>query len=237
MLRHHHISEQSEAIPATHPIQNPHELIPRTRCSQKRPASVTTEGQEVQVSASVVAPQRSTHKSQNPHPWTPKGAAPDPSLLSLCGHFQQWYSHPYHGASNDLKVPRVRHPPKPKKPHEKRRVGSERQGSGEGLLWMHWRSRETQEQTRALCERRKECGTQNRLDARPVDHPAQENARTDTQKRRVGHLASHVLRQGAEIKEGFIAQKACDGEEVLASQTTPACRRQARNDGLVSLAA
>jgi hypothetical protein len=33
---------------------------------------------------------------------------------------------------------------------------------------------------------------------------------------------------GILIKEGFIAQKTCDGKPYLAS---PACRRQARNDG------
>ena len=55
MLRHHHITYQLEGVSGTHFVKNSHETVARSPRSQKRPPTVTTEGNEMQITAAIVA--------------------------------------------------------------------------------------------------------------------------------------------------------------------------------------
>jgi len=68
VLRHHHESQEQEISLGTHPREDFQKAVSRARGSQQRPPPVTTEGHEVQIALAVVASQRVTHQSQNPHP-------------------------------------------------------------------------------------------------------------------------------------------------------------------------
>ncbi len=83
VFRHYHVAQQLESVPRAHLPEYLHKTITRTSRAQVRPAAITTKRDEVQIAASVMPLQRIAHgrnagprKSQNPHPYKPKGAAP-----------------------------------------------------------------------------------------------------------------------------------------------------------------
>lgn len=92
MLRHHHIPKQLEPVPRTNLPEYLYKLIACASRPQVWPAPVTTKRDEVQIAAPVISLQRIAHgtdfslrKSQNPHPYKPKGAAPSVLLAANKG--------------------------------------------------------------------------------------------------------------------------------------------------------
>ncbi len=62
VLGHHHVTDQQKSESRASLVQYLHKTVPRARCSKKPPASITTEGDEMKISASVKPPQRIAHK-------------------------------------------------------------------------------------------------------------------------------------------------------------------------------
>src|SRR6266404_3515932 len=62
VLGHHHVTDQQKSESRASLVQYLHKTVPRARCSKKPPASITTEGDEMKISASVRPPQRIAHK-------------------------------------------------------------------------------------------------------------------------------------------------------------------------------
>jgi hypothetical protein len=62
VLRHNHVSQDAELMPAPHFIEYLNEAIPCSWLSKKWPAPITTEGHKVEITQSVVTPQRVAHR-------------------------------------------------------------------------------------------------------------------------------------------------------------------------------
>src|SRR5712664_739926 len=62
VLGHHHVTDQQKSESRASLVQYLHKTVPRARCSKKPPASITTEGDDMKISASVKPPQRIAHK-------------------------------------------------------------------------------------------------------------------------------------------------------------------------------
>jgi len=86
MFRHHDISNEAERMPAANFIQDFHEAVSRPRRTKKRPPSITTESNEMQVALSVMTFERIAHRGKlKPAPLNPKGAAPPHTPSMKCG--------------------------------------------------------------------------------------------------------------------------------------------------------
>jgi hypothetical protein len=96
MLRHHHIPNQLERVSVAYLIQDFHESVARSRCSQQRLPAVTTEGHKMKITLSIVPLQRIAHitatsKTRKTRTLKkPQGAAPllNPSEITevVCSH-------------------------------------------------------------------------------------------------------------------------------------------------------
>ena len=75
MLRHHHLPDQPELVPAANFLQDFHKLIARPSRSKQWPPPITTESNEMQIALSVM-PSKSIAHPTKPAPLKPKGAAP-----------------------------------------------------------------------------------------------------------------------------------------------------------------
>jgi hypothetical protein len=78
MLGHDHVADEKKFVARAHSVQNFDEAVAHADSSEKRSAAVTTEGAEVKIAASIVAPKGIAHASRaqgkvNPRTLKPEG--------------------------------------------------------------------------------------------------------------------------------------------------------------------
>jgi hypothetical protein len=79
VLWHHHVTDEPEFVPGAHTVEDFHKLVTGTPRSKKRSATVTTEGDEVEIASTVIAPQRVAHNRKTRTLENHKGAPPTPT--------------------------------------------------------------------------------------------------------------------------------------------------------------
>ena len=115
MFRHHYKTNQRKPVPFPHISQHLHKQIPSADSTEQLLSPITAKRNEVQMPVPVDPHQFIPHvlRTEEPHPYEPKGAPPTPNPRSLLGDLLQWYDASVRGVAgkkNRNRGLRVRHP-------------------------------------------------------------------------------------------------------------------------------